>query len=179
MRWGARRTPSIVTLAWRAPASVTSRARRRSEIVKTTDHLATAAIAVLIAATAIGCGGGAGSTDPTADGPLVTYSRGGGIAGVDERLRIEPDGSAVVSVGIDGRQSSFALTDHELAQLRGELEAADLGSVDAQGPPTGCADCFVYELTYGGRTISYDEASPVPEPVATVVADLGTLVDDR
>ena len=46
-----------------------------------------------------GCGS---ADDPSADDPvltngaLVTYTRTGGVGGIDERLRIDPDGGATI-----------------------------------------------------------------------------------
>lgn len=138
-------------------------------------------LATLIAATALllaaGCGGGDESTTASPDGPLVTYSKSGGIAGIEERLVIEPDGSATVSTGPDGSQRSFALGADELSVLEAELEAADLDAVEDR--PTGCADCFHYEISYGGSTVGYDEIIQPPQSVAAVASHLAALVDEH
>ena len=45
--------------------------------------------------------------------------------------------------------------------------------------PTGCADCFVYTVEYGGRSITYDDATE-PEPsVAELVAALDAIVTEH
>ena len=41
--------------------------------------------------------------------------------------------------------------------------------------PNPCADCFIYEVVYGGRTISYDDIDTPPESVNAVVAHLGEI----
>ena len=90
---------------------------------------------------------------------------------------IEPDGSATVRTGPDGSQRSFALGADELRVLEAELEAADLDAVEDR--PTGCADCFHYEISYGGTTVGYDEIIEPPQSVAAVVSHLAALVDEH
>ena len=81
----------------------------------------------------VGCGdddGGGGSTGgeqvAKLSGP-VTYERGGGIAGRRDRLVVQPDGSAKLTV--QNATKSIRLTAAELATLGRELDQADLASV--------------------------------------------------
>jgi len=138
-------------------------------------------LVTLIGATALllaaGCGGGEESTTAPGNGALVTYSKSGGIAGVDERLVIAADGSATVTSGRGGSQRSFALGTEELSELEAELEAADFAAVDDR--PTGCADCFHYEISYGGDTVGYDEVTQPPQSVAAVVSHLAALIAEH
>jgi hypothetical protein len=140
-------------------------------------------VLVFVLAAAAGCGG---SDDPPGsdDGPvltngaLVSYTRAGGVGGVDERLRIDPDGAATISIGApEDAQRTFQLSDAELARIQSLLDAADLGAVPANPQPTGCADCFVYTVEYGGRTITYDDASPPPASVGELVTGLTDLAE--
>jgi hypothetical protein len=138
------------------------------------------ALAVLAAALlAAGCGDDDQAPEAPESGPLVTYARSGGVAGVPERLVVERDGAATVEVGIEGARQSFELPVDELEQLRSELEAADFESVDDPPSPPTCADCFVYEIVYDGTTISYDDANPPPESVSSVVASLAAITGDH
>jgi hypothetical protein len=127
----------------------------------------------LLALLAAGCGGRS-----SADGDsLVTYERGGGIAGVSERLVVDADGTALLSVGeSDQSEQRFALADQELDRLRSDLEAADFAGVDA-GSGLGCADCFDYEITYSGEAVSFNEATEVPDSVRVVTGELGQIVE--
>jgi hypothetical protein len=71
-----------------------------------------------------GCGdddGGAGEKPAGLAGP-VTYERGGGVAGRRDRLVVQPDGSAKLTVRTATK--SIRLSDAELADLRRELETA-------------------------------------------------------
>jgi hypothetical protein len=134
------------------------------------------ALTALLGAFAGGCG--SDSDDPaTADGPLVTYERSGGFAGVSERLEIDSDGSARLSLGQpDPAEQAFAIGDSELSKLRSDLRAADFAAID----PTsglGCADCFEYEIAYGGQTASFTEAAEVPDSVRAVTGELGQIVE--
>jgi hypothetical protein len=131
-----------------------------------------ACAAVLVA----GCGDDAAPEKP-GSGALVTYARSGGVASVPEQLVLQPDGMATVEAGIDGARASFELEPNELEQLRAELEAADFGALEPS--PTVCADCFSYQVVYGGNTISYDEADSPPDSVTTVVAHLGQITADH
>ena len=137
-------------------------------------------VALAVAAIAVsGCGSGdtTTTTDPDLAGPLVVYQRSGGIAGVDEKLDVERDGSASVSTGgVEPAHSSFRLSDAELKELSAELDAADFGAVTTFGP-SSCADCFVESVATGGRTTTIvAEVGPPPDSVTTALAHLRELV---
>jgi hypothetical protein len=128
------------------------------------------------AAVALGAGcGDDGDGEAPADGPLVEYARSGGVASTPERLTISNDGAATLVSGIEEQRSEFTLDEAELADLRAELEAANFDTVGKPGEPNPCADCFIYEVVYGGRTISYDDIDTPPESVTAVVAHLGEI----
>lgn len=63
----------------------------------------------------------------------------------------------------------------DLDRLRGALDAADLGSLQAPAEPA-CSDCFVYDIAYGGQTFTYVEAAEVPATVRGAVAELERIV---
>ena len=135
-------------------------------------------VAVAAALAVPGCGGGdRTSTVSDPAGPLVVYQRSGGIAGVDEKLEVERDGSVSVSTGgVEPAHASFRLSDAELGELSAELDAADFGAVTASGP-SSCADCFVESVAAGGRTTTVvAEIDEPPESVATALAHLRELV---
>jgi hypothetical protein len=125
-----------------------------------------------------GCGGG-DSTSTTADtgGTLVTYIRTGGFASMPIRMEIQADGSAAVVAGVDPAREAFEIDADELGRLRSELDDADLGSYETPAEPTGCADCYEYQIAYNGTTIAYDESEKVPEEITTAVAHLSDLAD--
>ena len=79
-----------------------------------------------------GCGsddeGGGGGSEPAATlaGP-VTYERGGGIAGRRDRLVVQPDGSAELTVR--EKTTQVTVPDKDLATLARDLESAELASL--------------------------------------------------
>jgi hypothetical protein len=124
-----------------------------------------------------GCGGD-DATSPAESGTLVTYERTGGFASMPESLVIEADGAATVEAGVDPARETFQLDADELEQVRSELEAADFEAVES-GVPTGCADCYEYDITYDGTTVSYDESQDVPDSVGVAVAHLSEITADH
>jgi hypothetical protein len=124
-----------------------------------------------------GCGDEDSTADPPVSGPLVTYARSGGVASMPEQLVVEAGGSATVEAGVDSVRTTFELSEAELDELRSTLEAADFGGVEPG--PTGCADCYSYEVVYDGTTVSYDDANTAPASVTAVVALLGRITSDH
>jgi hypothetical protein len=130
-------------------------------------------IATIIVMLAAGCG----SDRPSDTDPLVIYQRAGGIAGVSERLVIDPDGSGKLVVGEpdhDGQQ--FAIGESELERLRRGLAAADFAAIDSESG-LGCADCFEYDITYADTTASFNEGAEIPDSVRAVAGELGQIVE--
>ena len=135
-----------------------------------------AGLAVVLLA---GCGsddGGSGSGGGKASlsGP-VTYERGGGIAGRRDRLVVQPDGTATLTVQDKARP--VKLTGKELDTLAADLEAADLGSVRSESTSERpVPDAFGYRVSYAGDTVTTDSAA-MPKKLRALMARLGGLVD--
>ena len=125
-----------------------------------------------------GCGNAEDSTTAPSGDPdtLVSYSRTGGIAGVDERLRVAPDGAATLTLGPTANPASFQLAAADLATLRDEVDAADLANFEPPGP-TACADCFVYDIETADGRASYAETDQPPPAVQALAAHLGAIVE--
>jgi hypothetical protein len=137
-----------------------------------------------LAAALTACGDASQPTEPPStppDGPLVTYERGGGIAGQAQRLVIQRDGRARLEVrtgtGLD--RTSFTLTPAQLEPLEGALTAAR--GADTPEPDYGCADCFEYSVRADGVRIELDSVSysdaDTPDELVRVVALLEHLAD--
>jgi hypothetical protein len=148
---------------------------------------ARALAASVLAAVALGLIGGCGedegeapdSPSPPSDGPLVEYSRTGGIAGIDERLRIEADGAATYAVGApEPRRRSFALSETELEELNGLLDEVALDALEPMD--SGCADCFVYTVAHAGETAALDDVTLLDAPgsVQQLIGFLNALAAD-
>ncbi|UJA19280.1 hypothetical protein HJD18_03060 [Thermoleophilia bacterium SCSIO 60948] len=111
----------------------------------------------------VGCGSGAEpESEPSGLAAPITISRGGGIAGTLYETTVDPDGSGVFdereAFGPKVEPKSFTVGDAELdrlAELAAETPFEEIG--DATTP--ACADCFVYEITYGDERLRVDSAS--------------------
>jgi hypothetical protein len=125
-----------------------------------------------------GCGDDGGSSGgektATLTGP-VTYERGGGIAGRRDRLIVQPDGNAKLTV--QTATKSIRLTDSELADLGRELAKADLASLPKDSTSkTPVPDSFGYRVAYDGTTVTADDPA-MPDKLRGLVAGLGALVE--
>ena len=110
-----------------------------------------------------GCGDDEAPEDPT-EPATITYSRSGGVAGIDETLTVRPDGSGEFERGSAGDSpvDRFQLEPsrhEELTEVVGEL---DFAALDA-GQSATCADCFIYEISYGDSTLTADDVTAKPE----------------
>jgi hypothetical protein len=117
---------------------------------------------------------GPGSPGPVA-GVLVEYGRQGGIAGVDERLAIQADGSYSVSRH-KGDATRGALTPGELARLKQVFADARFDRVPTVNPgPAGTADGFTYFVAYGNRRVLAEDGG-VPPALSPVLDALQAVM---
>jgi hypothetical protein len=118
-----------------------------------------------------GCGGAA--EVPTLQGE-VRFSRGGGIAGLQEELVIAPDGQARVTSR--GRTiARFKVPKAERDAIAGDLRQARFSSLpkDASpGPPV--PDDFGYTISYDGHTSSA-QGSRMPDRFTRASDTLGDV----
>ena len=92
------------------------------------------------------------STPATGAFPL-TVSRQGGFAGVDDRVSITADGSAVVTRR-GGSPVRTSLPDSTMAELRRLLTSADFARGSAPAERVVCNDGFEYEFANRTTTIT-------------------------
>jgi hypothetical protein len=119
-------------------------------------------------------GGGGGGKGAALAGPL-TFERGGGIAGRRDRLIVQPDGNAELTVRNETK--TIQLTDGELDTLGRRLEKADLASVPPDSTSsTPVPDAFGYRVAYDGARVTTDDPA-VPDELRSLVAGLGALVE--
>jgi hypothetical protein len=125
--------------------------------------------ALLLALTAPTAAAAAGSDDevPKLKGTL-TYARTGGLAGVDDRLRIKRDGWSL----LDGRE--FRLRPVEREAVAKLVEEAKLERAKVT-PKPAVPDAFVHTLTYRKHTITFDDPS-TPKKVKKLRDLLGRLI---
>jgi hypothetical protein len=127
-----------------------------------------------------GCGddGGSGGADGDKSAALtgpVTFERGGGVAGRRDRLVVQPDGKAQLTV--QTATKSIELSDAELADLEHELAKADLTSLPADSTSKSpVPDTFGYRVTYDGTTVTADDPA-MPDKLRDLASGLGALVE--
>jgi hypothetical protein len=133
-------------------------------------RLALAALVAAVAAAAT-----AGQVDATSPPmPLVTYTRTGGFIGVQDSMRIFPNGTVTSTNG------DFRLSPARVAALRKQLRAARFPSLKrryrAEYP---IADGFVYGVWYLGRTVVVNEEAKTPLRLRRVLDTLAEIFVER
>ena len=113
------------------------------------------------------------------DGPSplateVVLVKSGGIAGLSDTVRVEPDGHWTrtdrAGASREGQLATEKLT--RLRQLAADPRLAAEAAVTV--PPTMCADAFTYRLTIGPNQVGYVDCPPetTPPAVTAQVVDL-------
>src|SRR4051794_40953478 len=87
---------------------------------------------------------------------LVTFHRSGGFAGFDDHVTVRRDRRVTVKTR-DGTARHRRLSKPAMRKLREALQAARFDQAPPHGPPSGCADCFVYTIKYGGHRVQLSE----------------------
>lgn len=111
------------------------------------------------------------------EGVLLDFNREGGLAFSIYDVRIYADGTGTVATGNNPEQldeRSFEVSGPEIDELREILDANPLAAIPNPYEEV-CADCFEYELAYGGGLYTYSSADEVPAGVAEVTSFLGEL----
>ena len=105
----------------------------------------------------------------------ITLRRTGGLAGVDESLVVEPDGSWTANGGRGAK--SGKLTNEQLTKVQA-LAADPKLTEEAKRATTGqkCADAFLYKLDAGSVSIAFadcgnDAPTATAEALATALRD--------
>jgi hypothetical protein len=135
------------------------------------------AIAIVAAGCAAGCAGPAGeggepvqSSPPVATTgqlPLVTVTCTGGVAGVVERLQVQPDGTVTGAHRTD-QPGSGRLTAEERTALAAAVARAAQEKYRPEYTTEGAADLFVYRIEFGAVSVSADQQA-IPGPLAAVI----------
>ena len=116
---------------------------------------------------------------PPLTGPAlsrVTVTRSGGIAGVNQSVRIEADGSWVYTDKRRGTSQSGRLDNAQRQRLASLVTGAALANEARLSPAGVCNDGFVYAIQVGDMTARLDDCgSTGRQPTLAAVVDL--LVD--
>ena len=111
------------------------------------------------------------------DGVVVRFVRSGGFAGTVDRLVLRSDGSGVVAGDFKGSPERVVLSGSSLDVLLRQLDAVWPASGGPIGEPDGCSDCYQYEVTYAGVSVTIHGI--VPDRFEDPISTLSRLVDRR
>ena len=102
----------------------------------------------------------------------IQYSKTGGIAGVEESMKIDREGRGKIA------RRAFKLPRREGRRLATAIRRADLADVKSPKEPT-CCDFFAYAIRYRGHTVSWDEGNDgsLPRRVRELGAMLGEFYE--
>ena len=110
-------------------------------------------------------------------GTWVKYERSGGIAGLDDHLRISANGEAV----LDSRSQrhEFSLSPDTVNRLESLFEAAKFSGLEEEYLPSSQgADRLEYVVTYEGHTVRTADGA-VPSSLQAVLDALNQIVQNR
>lgn len=116
---------------------------------------------------------GAATAVPNPAGTLVSYGRQGGIAGIVEELRINQDGSFVITNRRRPEPKTGRLTADELASVRRALQGFEQVPAVNAGPRG--ADLFTYRVATGEHEVLAQDGG-VPSQLKPVLSLLGGLL---
>jgi hypothetical protein len=127
----------------------------------------------------LGSGGAAvAAADSTSvDDFTLAYKRTGGVASSTQTLAVRSGrhATATGSGTSEGRtRSEFPLTARRVRSLQRSLSRADLDSIPPAGP-SGCADCYAYDLKYEGHHLELEEVD-VPPRLRAVFEQLDAII---
>jgi len=115
------------------------------------------------------------SPAPVPTGTLVEFGRQGGIAGLDDQVTVQADGSYRI-VRKDGTPTPGRLSPDELTRLRAVLDSAHFGEIPAVNPGSSAvADGFTYRVAYAGHEVLAQDGG-VPPALAPVLDALSGIL---
>ena len=107
----------------------------------------------------------------------VSYQRSGGLAASSESLVVTRGGHAIAESSgtrAGDRHVEFRLGARRIRLLQRALDRADLGSI-AQGPNGGCADCYLYSISYEGDRAEFDQ-STIPPRLEIAISEIEAII---
>jgi hypothetical protein len=120
---------------------------------------------------------GNSSETGTGLGKRIVLEKSGGIAGVQETLTVEPDGSWT-RTGRKGGDQSGKLTADQVSALRVLLNNAGslTGPANQKTTDVKCADAFTYKLTVGTESANFADCpnNSAPSAAGQIIAMLAT-----
>jgi hypothetical protein len=105
---------------------------------------------------------------------LVTFHRSGGFAGFDDSVIVRRNRRITVRTR-GGAARHKRLSKASMRKLRQALKDGRFDHPPPAGPPSGCADCFVYTIKYGGHRVQLSE-DRVPDRMRPAIDRLSRLI---
>lgn len=103
---------------------------------------------------------------------LVRY---GGIAGIHERVSVDPFGQVTIASDRSPTTRTRTLPAADLTNLRTALERSEITTLERNYLDPRAADAYQYDVTYQGVTVTADEGV-LPARLRPVVEQLTTLL---
>ena len=130
-----------------------------------------AVLAMLFTLMVVGCADASVSQESTV---LIQYQRSGGIRGIDQRLAIDGDGRATLTV--DGDTSTITLDANVMSRLRQSIQDAEFAKLEGEYlPERPGADMYEYTITYQGHTVRAKETA-LPQALRPIVELLDAVL---
>ena len=130
-----------------------------------------AVLATLFTLMVVGCADASVSQESTV---LIQYQRSGGISGVEQRLAIDSDGRATLTV--DGDTSTITIDADGMKRLLQSIQDAEFGNLESEYlPQRPGADMYEYTITYDGHTVRAKETA-LPKALRPIVELLDAVL---
>jgi hypothetical protein len=114
------------------------------------------------------------ANNPDSATNLLVYERTGGIANLDDHLRIDRDGTTLFVR--HGQTSTFVLDEASIQRLTNDLDAIPFSNLDASYLPSNSgADQITYELRYQGKTVRMVDTT-IPDQLVPVLEQLDGII---
>ncbi len=127
--------------------------------------------ATLLTLMVVGCADDSVTQESTV---LIQYQRSGGIRGIDQRLAIDGDGRATLT--IDGDTSTITIDANVMSQLRRSIQNVEFAKLDGEYlPQRPGADMYEYTITYQGHTVRAKE-TVLPQALRPIVELLDAVL---
>ena len=108
---------------------------------------------------------------------LIEYRRGGGFAGLDDRLIIKKSGEVILTRKL--KRSEFTLDSDTIRHLQTLFEDANFSQLRKEYLPSRPgADLFEYVVTYKGHTVRTMDGA-VPPPLQPILEALDQIIESR
>jgi hypothetical protein len=140
-------------------------------------RLVLASISCALALVAGGSAAAMAADSTSVEDFTLAYKRTGGVAASTQTLAVRPRRLATATgsgTSAGRKRSEFPLTVRRVRSLQRSLSRADLGSIPPPGP-SGCADCYAYDLRYEGHHVELEEVD-VPPRLRAVFDALDAII---